>query len=59
MPYLTIADLPKAQTDQYTPHQKRAFSRRSTMPITSTSGMKDEHLPLRTLLRNGLASVRP
>ena len=25
MPYLTIADLPKAQTDQYTPHQKRAF----------------------------------
>jgi cation transport regulator len=25
MPYNTIADLPKAQTDQYNPHQKEAF----------------------------------
>jgi len=25
MPYHTIADLPKAQTDQYNPHQKEAF----------------------------------
>jgi cation transport regulator len=25
MPYNSIADLPKAQTDQYNPHQKKAF----------------------------------
>jgi cation transport regulator len=25
MPYRTIADLPKAQTDQYNQHQKKAF----------------------------------
>jgi len=25
MPYRTIADLPKAQTDQYSAHQKEAF----------------------------------
>jgi cation transport regulator len=25
MPYQTVADLPKAQTDQYSPHQKKAF----------------------------------
>jgi cation transport regulator len=25
MPYKTVADLPKGQTDQYTPHQKEAF----------------------------------
>jgi cation transport regulator len=25
MPYNTIGDLPKAQTDQYNEHQKRAF----------------------------------
>lgn len=25
MPYTTIAELPKAQTDQYTEHQKEAF----------------------------------
>src|SRR5450755_4950487 len=25
MPYSTVADLPKAQTDQYNPHQKKAF----------------------------------
>ncbi len=25
MPYRTIADLPEAQTDQYNPHQKKAF----------------------------------
>jgi len=25
MPYQTVADLPKAQTDQYGPHQKKAF----------------------------------
>jgi cation transport regulator len=25
MPYQTVADLPKAQTDQYNPHQKEAF----------------------------------
>jgi cation transport regulator len=25
MPYNTVADLPKAQTDQYNPHQKEAF----------------------------------
>jgi cation transport regulator len=25
MPYRTISDLPQAQTDQYSPHQKEAF----------------------------------
>lgn len=25
MPYRSIADLPKAQTDQYSGHQKKAF----------------------------------
>ena len=25
MPYKSIADLPQAQTDQYNPHQKKAF----------------------------------
>ncbi len=25
MPYREIADLPQAQTDQYSPHQKEAF----------------------------------
>lgn len=25
MPYRTVSDLPKAQTDQYTAHQKEAF----------------------------------
>ncbi|MBS0320023.1 MAG: ChaB family protein [Proteobacteria bacterium] len=25
MPYSTVADLPKAQTDQYSEHQKKAF----------------------------------
>jgi len=25
MPYRTVADLPKAQTDQYSSHQKKAF----------------------------------
>ena len=25
MPYSSLADLPKAQTDQYNEHQKRAF----------------------------------
>lgn len=25
MPYKTISDLPKAQVDQYTEHQKKAF----------------------------------
>jgi cation transport regulator len=25
MPYKTISDLPKAQVDQYTAHQKKAF----------------------------------
>lgn len=25
MPYRTVADLPKAQTDQYNAHQKEAF----------------------------------
>jgi cation transport regulator len=25
MPYHTVADLPKAQTDQYNAHQKEAF----------------------------------
>jgi cation transport regulator len=25
MPYNTVADLPKAQTNQYNPHQKKAF----------------------------------
>ena len=25
MPYQSIADLPKAQTDQYNEHQKKAF----------------------------------
>ncbi len=25
MPYRTVEDLPKSQTDQYNPHQKKAF----------------------------------
>ena len=25
MPYRSVSDLPKAQTDQYSEHQKRAF----------------------------------
>ncbi len=25
MPYSSVSDLPKAQTDQYSPHQKEAF----------------------------------
>lgn len=25
MPYASVADLPKAQTDQYNEHQKKAF----------------------------------
>jgi cation transport regulator len=25
MPYRSVTDLPKAQTDQYNPHQKEAF----------------------------------
>ena len=25
MPYRTVQDLPQAQTDQYNPHQKKAF----------------------------------
>jgi cation transport regulator len=25
MPYNSVADLPKVQTDQYNPHQKEAF----------------------------------
>ena len=25
MPYQSVSDLPKAQTDQYNPHQKQAF----------------------------------
>ena len=25
MPYRSVQDLPKAQTDQYNPHQKKAF----------------------------------
>jgi cation transport regulator len=25
MPYHSVSDLPKAQTDQYNPHQKEAF----------------------------------
>ena len=25
MPYRSVSELPKAQTDQYTPHQKEAF----------------------------------
>ena len=25
MPYRTVSDLPQAQTDQYNPHQKKAF----------------------------------
>jgi cation transport regulator len=25
MPYTSVSELPKAQTDQYTPHQKEAF----------------------------------
>lgn len=25
MPYRAVEDLPKAQTDQYNPHQKKAF----------------------------------
>lgn len=25
MPYRTVSDLPKAQTDPYNPHQKKAF----------------------------------
>lgn len=29
MPYQSVSDLPKAQTDQYNPHQKGAFLKAS------------------------------
>ena len=37
MPYHTVADLPKAQTDQRNPHQKDASSRPSTKRTTNTA----------------------
>ena len=41
MPYHTIADLPKAQTDQYNPHQKEAFLKAFNNAYDEYGG--DEH----------------
>ncbi len=38
MPYQSIADLPKAQTDQYNEHQKRAF-----LEAFNRGDVTDEH----------------
>jgi cation transport regulator len=41
MPYHSIADLPKAQTDQYTEHQKEAFLKAFNNAYDEYGG--DEH----------------
>jgi cation transport regulator len=41
MPYNTVADLPKAQTDQYNAHQKKAFLKAFNSAYTEHKG--DEH----------------
>jgi cation transport regulator len=41
MPYQTIADLPKAQTDQYSAHQKEAFLKAFNNAYDEYGG--DEH----------------
>jgi len=41
MPYRTVADLPKAQTDQYNPHQKEAFLKAFNNAYKEYAG--DEH----------------
>jgi cation transport regulator len=41
MPYRTIADLPTAQTDQYSPHQKEAFLKAFNTAYDEYGG--DEH----------------
>ena len=41
MPYTSVADLPKAQTDQYTPHQKEAFLKAFNSAFNEHGG--DEH----------------
>jgi len=41
MPYHTIADLPKAQTDQYTEHQKETFLKAFNNAYDEYGG--DEH----------------
>jgi cation transport regulator len=41
MPYQSIADLPKAQTDQYSSHQKEAFLKAFNSAYDEYGG--DEH----------------
>jgi cation transport regulator len=41
MPYRTVEDLPKAQTDQYNPHQKEAFLKAFNNAYKEYAG--DEH----------------
>jgi cation transport regulator len=41
MPYKTISDLPKAQTDQYNDHQKEAFRKAFNSAYDEYAG--DEH----------------
>ena len=41
MPYQSIADLPKAQTDQYSLHQKEAFRKAFNNAYAEYKG--DEH----------------
>jgi cation transport regulator len=41
MPYRTVEDLPKPQTDQYNPHQKEAFLKAFNNAYKEYGG--DEH----------------
>jgi len=41
MPYSSVAELPKAQTDQYSAHQKEAFLKAFNSAYTEYKG--DEH----------------
>jgi cation transport regulator len=41
MPYNSVADLPQAQTDQYTPHQKETFLKAFNNAFKEYGG--DEH----------------
>ena len=38
MPYQSVADLPKAQTDQYDPHQKEVFLKAFNNAFTEYKG---------------------
>ena len=40
MPYNTVADLPKAQTDQYNSHQKQAFLKAFNNAYRNTAATK-------------------